>query len=139
MKTQKTTTKVNTSALDAMVSNKLSGTKVKKTETPEKAIQEKVLKTKTPKEKVVTKVKAQATANLVEEVISKREVKYIYPDDITDTLSRKKFRQEVRNQLKKLELVKHRIEDKTSKEFLKAEKEYNKYFKTVIKPEGKVA
>lgn len=93
----------------------------------------KVVKPKTAKEKVVSKVKKQAEVNLVEEVITKREVKYIYPSDCQDTLSRKKHRQQVRNQLNRLELEMLRIEDKQSKEFKAKEKEYLKFKKANVK------
>lgn len=93
----------------------------------------KVVKPKTAKEKVVNKVKKQAEVNLVEEVITKREVKYIYPADCQDTLSRKKHRQQVRNQLNRLELEMLRIEDKQSKEFKAKEKEYLKFKKANVK------
>lgn len=93
----------------------------------------KVVKPKTAKEKVVNKVKKQAEVNLVEEVITKREVKYIYPADCQDTLSRKKYRQQVRNQLNRLELEMLRIEDKQSKEFKAKEKEYLKFKKANVK------
>lgn len=93
----------------------------------------KVKKPETAKEKVVKKVKKQAEVNLVEEVITKREVKYIYPADCQDTLSRKKHRQQVRNQLNRLELEMLRIEDKQSKEFKAKEKEYLKFKKANVK------
>ena len=81
-------------------------------------------KVETPKAKAKKEIKAQATANLVEEVVSKREVKYLYPADCQDTLARKKYRAQVRAKLHALELAMHRIEDKTSKDFAKAQKEY---------------
>ena len=81
----------------------------------------------------VEKIKKQAEVNLVEEVITKREVKYIYPADCQDTLSRKKHRQQVRNQLNRLELEMLRIEDKQSKEFKAKEKEYLKFKKANVK------
>ena len=93
----------------------------------------KVKKPETAKEKVVKKVKKQAEVNLVEEVITKREVKYIYPADCQDTLSRKKHRQQVRNQLHRLELEMLRIEDKHSKEFKAMEKEYLKFKQANVK------
>lgn len=89
-------------------------------------------------EKVLKKVKAQNEINLVEEVISKREVKYKYPEDCIDTLSRKKYRQQVRNKLHQLELEMYRIQDKQSKEFKRKSKEYESYKKEVLK-EGAAA
>ena len=77
-----------------------------KKETPKKEVKPKAKKTQaTTEEKAVKAVKKQAANNLMEEVISKREVKYLYPDDIKDTLSRKKWRQSVRTELRKLETI----------------------------------
>ena len=39
----------------------------------------------------------------VEKVAATREVKWVYPEDCTDTLSRKKFRQKSRDAIRKLE------------------------------------
>lgn len=89
-------------------------------------------------EKILKEVKAQNEVNLVEEVISKREVKYKYPEDCIDTLSRKKYRQQVRNKLHQLELEMYRIQDKQSKEFKRKSKEYESYKKEVLK-EGAAA
>ena len=105
--------------------------KSKKEETPEAAKEKKVKKTK--KEKLVDKTKKKVEANLVEEVVTKREVKYIYPADCEDTLSRKKFRQTVRNKIHQLELAMLRIEDQDSKEFKKAKKEYLEYKNQFVK------
>ena len=90
------------------------------------------------KEKVVAKVKKQAEVNLIQEVITKREVKYIYPEGCDNTLDRKKHRQSVRNTLHRLELEMHRIKDKSSKEFKAKEKEY-KAFRAKNLKEGAVA
>lgn len=124
--------KVNAEAVNDLVSKKL-GTQSQKAKmaNPPQAV--------TPKEKVTKAVKEQAKKNLVEGVISQREVKYLYPSEITDTLSRKKWRQEVRSKLHKMELEFSRIEDKQSKEFLKAKRAYDAYRKMVVKAEAKVA
>ena len=87
-------------------------------------------------EKVLKEVKAQNEINLVEEVISKREVKYKYPEDCIDTLSRKKYRQQVRNKLHQLELEMYRIQDKQSKEFKRKSKKYESYKKEVLKEDA---
>ena len=71
--------------------------------------------------------------NLIEEVVTKREVKYIYPADCEDTLSRKKFRQQVRNKIHQLELAMLRIENQDSKEYKKAKKEYLEYKNQFVK------
>lgn len=103
----------------------------KEKEATEKASEKKVKKTK--KEKLVDKTKKKVEANLVEEVVTKREVKYIYPADCEDTLSRKKFRQQVRNKIHQLELAMLRIENQDSKEFKKAKKEYLEYKNQFVK------
>lgn len=88
---------------------------------------------KTKKEKLVDKTKKKVEANLVEEVVTKREVKYIYPADCEDTLSRKKFRQQVRNKIHQLVLAMLRIENQDSEEFKKAKKEYLEYKNQFVK------
>lgn len=103
----------------------------KEKEAKDEASEKKVKKTK--KEKLVDKTKKKIEANLVEEVVTKREVKYIYPEDCEDTLSRKKFRQKVRNKIHQLELAMLRIEDQNSKEFKKAKKEYLEYKSQFVK------
>lgn len=92
---------------------------------------EKVEKSK--KDKLVAKAQKKVEANLVEEVVTKREVKYIYPADCEDTLSRKKFRQQVRNKIHQLELAMLRIENQDSEEFKKAKKEYLEYKNQFVK------
>lgn len=103
----------------------------KEKEAKDEASEKKVKKTK--KEKLVDKTKKKVEANLIEEVVTKREVKYIYPEDCEDTLSRKKFRQQVRNKIHQLELAMLRIEDQNSKEFKKAKKEYLEYKSQFVK------
>lgn len=109
-------------------SKKAMKAEAKKEETPEAAKEKKV-----KKEKLVDKTKKKVEANLVEEVVTKREVKYIYPADCEDTLSRKKFRQQVRNKIHQLELAMLRIENQDSKEFKKAKKEYLEYKNQFVK------
>lgn len=116
---------------------KIQAQKIEKTNLVEginNLIEEKTQKVKkTQKEKLVDKTKKKVEANLVEEVVTKREVKYIYPADCEDTLSRKKFRQTVRNKIHQLELAMLRIEDQDSKEFKKAKKEYLEYKNQFVK------
>lgn len=90
-------------------------------------------KKKSKKDKIVAKAQKKVEANLVEEVVTKREVKYIYPADCEDTISRKKFRQQVRNKIHQLELAMLRIENQDSKEFKKAKKEYLEYKNQFVK------
>lgn len=90
-------------------------------------------KASTKKEEVVKEVAKQQKPNIIEQVISNREVKYIYPDDVTDTLSRKKWRQQTRNELRKLEREMLRIQDHNSKEYKSAQNKYITFQKKVLK------
>lgn len=87
------------------------------------------------KEQVVKEVKEQQKPSIIEKVISNREVKYVYPADVVDTLARKKWRQQTRNELHRLELAMARIKDQNSKEFKAAAKAYEDFRKKVLKPE----
>lgn len=90
-------------------------------------------KASTKKEEVVKEVAKQQKPNIIEQVISNREVKYIYPDNVTDTLSRKKWRQQTRNELRKLEREMLRIQDHNSKEYKSAQNKYITFQKKVLK------
>lgn len=117
--TAKTMESISKASAKAPEAKKTKATKTQKISDPEKAVKKQVKKT--------------AEVNLMEEVVSKREVKYIYPEDIKDTLARKKWRQQVRNEIKKLKLAMAEIEDRNSKEFKKREKEYQTYYKKHVK------
>lgn len=117
--------------INNLIEEKTQKVKAKKEETPEAAKEKKVKKTQ--KEKLVNKTKKKVEANLIEEVVTKREVKYIYPADCEDTLSRKKFRQTVRNKIHQLELAMLRIDDQDSKEFKEAKKKYLEYKNQFVK------
>ena len=97
--------------------------------------QEKPAKKTSKKSEVVKEVKEQQKPSLIEKVISNREVKYIYPEDVVDTLAKKKWRQQTRNELHRLEREMFRIKDQNSKEFKKASKEYEDFKKKVLKPD----
>lgn len=90
---------------------------------------------KSKKEETIKEVKQQQKPSIIEQVISNREVKYVYPEDITDTLARKKWRQQTRNELHRLEREMFRIKDQNSKEFKDAAKKYEDFKKNVLKPE----
>lgn len=134
-----------TELINNQVSNSLKEAKVSKTQKPKetkesKAKEEpkaKLVKTTTKKvskkEKLVKEVAKQQKPNIIEQVISNREVKYIYPDDVTDTLSRKKWRQQTRNELRKLEREMLRIQDHNSKEYKSAQNKYITFQKKVLK------
>ncbi len=93
----------------------------------------KTSKIESQKTDLVKKVTPRNKTNLVEEVVSNREVKYIYPDDVVDTLSRKSWRQKVRDKINTLKLELLDIKDQNSKEYKKALKALNDYQKTVLK------
>lgn len=135
-----------TELINNQVSNSLKEVKASKTqkskETKESKAKEepkaKLVKTttkkaSTKKEEVVKEVAKQQKPNIIEQVISNREVKYIYPDEVTDTLSRKKWRQQTRNELRKLEREMLRIQDHNSKEYKSAQNKYITFQKKVLK------
>lgn len=134
-----------TELINNQVSNSLKEVKASKTQKPKetkesKAKEEpktKLVKTTTKKvskkEKVVKEVAKQQKPNIIEQVISNREVKYIYPEDVVDTLSRKKWRQQTRNELRKLEREMLRIQDHNSKEYKSAQNKYITLQKKVLK------
>ena len=126
---KKNETKV-TNLVATKVAEQLEGIKNSKTT---KASAPKAKKTK--KEQVVKEVKEQQKPSIIEQVISNREVKYVYPADVVDTLARKKWRQQTRNELHRLELAMARIKDQNSKEFKAAAKAYEDFRKKVLKPE----
>lgn len=88
---------------------------------------------KSKKEQVVKEVKEQQKPSIIEQVISNREVKYVYPEDVVDTLARKKWRQQTRNELRKLEREMLRIQDHNSKEYKSAQNKYITFQKKVLK------
>lgn len=135
-----------TELINNQVSNSLKEVKASKTQKPKetkeskakeepkaKLVKTTTKKASTKKEKVVKEVAKQQKPNIIEQVISNREVKYIYPDDVTDTLSRKKWRQQVRNELRKLERKMLRIQDHNSKEYKSAQNKYITFQKKVLK------
>lgn len=119
-----------TNLVATKVAEQLEGIKNSKTT---KASAPKAKKTK--KEQVVKEVKKQQKPSIIEQVISNRGVKYVYPADVVDTLARKKWRQQTRNELHRLELAMARIKDQNSKEFKAAAKAYEDFRKKVLKPE----
>lgn len=135
-----------TELINNQVSNSLKEVKASKTQKPKetkeskakeepkaKLVKTTTKKASTKKEKVVKEVAKQQKPNILKQVISNREVKYIYPDDVTDTLSRKKWRQQTRNELRKLEREMLRIQDHNSKEYKSAQNKYITFQKKVLK------
>ena len=111
---------VKTSKKDAKAKASKKEVKAEKSEKPSK------------KEKLTKKLALQQAVEIVKKVAKERVVKYKYPEDVKDSLSRKTWRQKVRSKLCQLELAKARIEDQNSKEFKKALKEYNEYRSEVL-------
>lgn len=135
-----------TELINNQVSNSLKEAKASKTQKPKetkeskakeepkaKLVKTTTKKASTKKEEVVKEVAKQQKPHIIEQVISNREVKYIYPDDVTDTLSRKKWRQQTRNELRKLEREMLRIQDHNSKEYKSAQNKYITFQKKVLK------
>lgn len=135
-----------TELINNQVSNSLKEVKASKTQKPKetkeskakekpkaKLVKTTTKKASTKKEEVVKEVAKQQKPNIIKQVISNREVKYIYPDDVTDTLSRKKWRQQIRNELRKLERKMLRIQDHNSKEYKSAQNKYITFQKKVLK------
>ena len=135
-----------TELINNQVTNSLKEVKASKTQKPKetkeskakeepkaKLVKTTTKKASTKKEEVVKEVAKQQKPNIIEQVISNREVKYIYPDDVTDTLSRKKWRQQTRNELRKLEREMLRIQDHNSKEYKSAQNKYITFQKKVLK------
>lgn len=88
----------------------------------------------TKKKQVTKEVTKQQNTAILEQVISNREVKYIYPDDVKDTLARKRWRQQTRNELHRLEREMYRIQDTNSKEYKAAKKAFDEFQAKVLKP-----
>lgn len=135
-----------TELINNQASNSLKEVKASKTQKPKetkeskakeepkaKLVKTTTKKASTKKEEVVKEVAKQQKPNIIEQVISNREVKYIYPEDVVDTLSRKKWRQQTRNELRKLEREMLRIQDHNSKEYKSAQNKYITFQKKVLK------
>lgn len=135
-----------TELINNQVSNSLKEVKASKTQKPKetkeskakeepkaKLVKTTTKKASTKKEEVVKEVAKQQKPNIIKQVISNREVKYIYPEDVVDTLSKKKWRQQTRNELRKLEREMLRIQDHNSKEYKSAQNKYITFQKKVLK------
>lgn len=120
---------------EVKASKKEKKTKKVKASKEEKPKKEKKSKEVVLKKKLTKEVADQQKVNIMEEVIAHRQVKYKYPEDVVDTLARKTWRQKTRNELHRLELTLSRIKDQNSKEWKKANKEYETFKAQVLKPE----
>lgn len=127
--------KENQVSNEVKASKKEKKTKKVKASKEEKPKKEKKAKEVVLKKKLTKEVADQQKVNIMEEVIAHRQVKYKYPEDVVDTLARKTWRQKTRNELHRLELALSRIKDQNSKEWKKANKEYETFKAQVLKPE----
>lgn len=103
------------------VTNKKKETKVKEIPTATKS-------------KVTKEVAKQQAASIKEKVVTERDVKYLYPADCVDQLARKKWRQEIRNEYRKLEREVFKFQDDNSKEAKEAIKKFEDFKKDHLKP-----
>ena len=139
MTTKSTSQKVKATKVEPKKVKEASNLKVEeaKVKTPKKVKATKIELPSTKLEKKKSKVAKEVTpvtnTALMEQVVSKREIKYIYPEDCIDTLARKQFRQKVRNKIHKMENQLFKMEDKTSKEYLKISKELKAYYSANVK------
>lgn len=80
-------------------------TKTKRAKKPAtKKVQAKTKKPKVAKtQKVQEAQEAKVTSKTIQQTVINRELKWLYPEDCLDTLSRKAFRQKARNAINKLE------------------------------------
>lgn len=120
------------------IANAKSKNSSKKEKTTKKPVAKKTSKTvelpTVKKEATIQEVTKQQAVSIAEKVISTRDVKYLYPADIQDQLARKKWRQAVRNKYHALEREVFKFQDKNSKEYKAALKEFEAYKAEVLKP-----
>ena len=127
------TNKSNNSSVENKAAKAKTSKKEAKKEAEAKTSSKEAKKEKaSKKEKLTKKLALQQAVEIVEKVAKERVVKYKYPEDVTDSLSRKTWRQKVRSKLRQLELAKSRIEDQNSKEFKEALKAYKNYCSEVL-------
>lgn len=88
---------------------------------------------KNKKEKAIKETAKAQAVDLIEKVVSNREVKWIYPEDCTGSLERKSWRQKQRNKIHKMERELARIQDQNSKEYKAKLKELKDFQKEVLK------
>ena len=120
------------------IANAKSKNSSKKEKTTKKPVAKKTSKTvelpAAKKESTIREVTKQQAVSIAEKVVSTRDVKYLYPADIKDQLARKKWRQAVRNKYHALEREVFKFQDKNSKEYKAAIKEFEAYKAEVLKP-----
>lgn len=137
MTTKSTSQKVKATKVESKKTKALNPKEEAKAKTSKKVKATKIELPSTKLEKKKSKVAKEVTpvtnTALMEQVVSKREIKYIYPDDCIDTLARKQFRQKVRNKIHKMENQLFKMSDKTSKEYLKISKELKAYYSANVK------
>ena len=117
------------------IANAKSTTSSKKEDkTPKKKTSKAVKLPAAKKEATIQEVTKQQEASIAEKVVSTRDVKYLYPEDIQDQLARKKWRQAVRNKYHALERECYKFQDQNSKEYKEALKVFETFKAEVLKP-----
>ena len=117
------------------IANAKSTTSSKKEDkTPKKKTSKAVKLPAAKKEATIQEVTKQQEASIAEQVVSTRDVKYLYPADIQDQLARKKWRQAVRNKYHALERECYKFQDQNSKEYQEALKVFETFKAEVLKP-----
>lgn len=135
------TIKVKKANAEAKVEEPVKTSKTKKaTKVEEPKVEEKKKKgskipiqVKEKVEEVDSKKKTSKKDKEVKTIQVEREVKYAYPEDIQDSMSRKKFRHECRAKKQRFENELGKIKDKKSKEYLAKEKEYKAFLSVTFK------
>jgi len=90
-------------------------------------------KTKKKTQKKDKKVQKAQESKAIQKTIINRELVYLYPEDCTDTLSRKAFRQKVRNKIRKMERDLRKMEQQGNEKKAKAlVNKVQKYRKQVL-------
>lgn len=123
----------NPQVKEAKVEKTVAVAKAKTTKKVKKKVELPATKLEKKKIKIAKEVTPVTNTALMEAVISKREIKYIYPEDCLDTLARKQFRQKVRNNIKKMENQLFKIGDKNAPEYIKIFKDLTRYKKANVK------
>lgn len=133
--------------LEAIASGKEKKSKKDKKSKTAKVVEVPTAKSKKKKDKVVKEVAKKQKASIKEKVVSERDVKYYYPTDeellemypnrsnssIKDL--KKTWRQEKRNEYRKLEREMNRfINDQASKEYKAAKKAFDDFSSKILKP-----
>ena len=126
-----------TNQIKGIANAKSKGSSKKEATTKKEAVKKTSKKAALPiakKEATIQEVTKQQAVSIAEKVISTRDVKYIYPEEIKDQLARKKWRQVTRNKYHQLEREVFKFQDQNSKEYKIALKKFEAFKAEVLKP-----